>query len=124
MKRTASFIIMARPLLLMLAALLLAIAYISCDAFMQEKGEQVRELKADAAVIEKENADLKTEIARLSSAERIKEVAVNDLGMVPASTSDIVYYTTEKSAAKAEQQESNTDGHGIFSAFRRIFDGS
>ena len=115
---------MARPLLLMLAALLLAVAYISCDAFMQEKGEQLRELKADAAVIEKENADLKTEIACLSSAERIKEVAVNDLGMVPASTSDIVYYTTDKSAAKSERQESNSDGHGIFSAFRRIFDGS
>lgn len=113
-----------RPLLFMMVVLILAIAYIYCDALMQEKGVRLSELKTDTATIEKENADLKAEIAQLSSATRIEEIALNELGMVQEEADDIVYYTATNSETKAEEKEENAESYGIFSVFRRVFAGS
>lgn len=111
----------ARPLCFMLVTLILAVGYIYCDALMQAKGEKLTELKNDTAAVKKENAALKTEIARLSSPDRIEEVALQELGMVQAGEEDIVYFTTKKTATESTEKPENAESYGIFSAFKRLF---
>ncbi len=118
----------ARPLFFMLLTLILAVGYIYCDALMQAKGKDLTDLKNDTAAVERENAALKTEIAKLSSTRRIEEVARRELGMVQAGEADIVYYTTAKaapdSAEKTKEKTKSAEGYGIFSVFKRLFPGS
>ncbi len=120
----------ARPLFLMLLTLILAVGYIYCDALMQAKGRNLTDLKNQTAAVERENAALKTEIAQLSSAQRIEEVARRELGMVQAGEADIVYYTAAKAAsdspdaADAAEKTKSAEGYGIFSVFKRLFPGS
>lgn len=111
----------ARPLAFMILTLILAVAYIYCDALMQEKGVELRELKHDTAVLEKENAALIAEIAKLSASNRIEEIARNELGMVRAEEADIVYYTGTKTTEEIGQKAKSAESYGIFSVFRRIF---
>lgn len=118
--------LIARPLLFMVLTLILSVAYIYCDALMQEKGVKLTELKSDTAVVQKENAALTAEIAKLSSSDRIEEIASNELGMVRAGEENIVYYTvaetvTEKKEETVEAGTESAGSYGIFSVFRRIF---
>ncbi|HMM05237.1 MAG TPA: cell division protein FtsL [Clostridiales bacterium] len=117
----------ARPLFLMLLTLILAVGYIYCDALMQAKGRDLTNLKNQTAAVERENAALKTEIAKLSSAQRIEEVARRELGMVQAGEADIVYYTAAKATSDSPDSTEKTksaEGYGIFSVFKRLFPGS
>jgi cell division protein FtsL len=123
-KKISSFSMLMRPLLLMAATLALAIAYISCDALMQEKGDTLTQLKQDTAAVDQKNAALKAEIATLSSADRIEGIAVQTLGMREATEDDIVYYTTKKQDSDQKVEAKSSKGHGLFSAFQRIFTGS
>lgn len=108
----------------MVLTLILSVAYIYCDALMQEKGVKLTELKNDTAAVEKENAALTAEIAKLSSSDRIEEIAGNELGMVRAGEEDIVYYTVAKTVTETESETESAGNCGIFSVFQRIFSDS
>lgn len=74
---------------------LITIIYLGTDNIIQEKGRELEEAKEELRYIKTENDRLRLDIAKLSTPERIEDVAKNVLGMVEAGSQDKVYYITE-----------------------------
>lgn len=74
---------------------LVTIIYLGADNIIQQKGQELEAVKEELRYIKSENDQLRLDIARLSTPERIEEVAKNVLGMVEVGSEDKVYYITE-----------------------------
>ena len=59
-----------------------SIAYSRAKRSTAQAGYKLTEIKAQVAVLEKENQTLRIDIAKLKSTERIEEIATHELGLV------------------------------------------
>lgn len=67
--------------LLILAATLLSVLYVSEDVYILSLGKEIQKIKKDHAVLENENVSLKLKVAELRKGSRIKQIASDNLGM-------------------------------------------
>jgi cell division protein FtsL len=100
---------------------LLAVLYLSQYAVLAHMNHQVYCLQRELDTLARVNSDLKREMARLSSLERIEEVAVGELGMVPAAE---VRYIVLEQVDSQEYPLKAEDGivteNGIFAFLGRL----
>jgi len=81
-----------------------------CHALLIERQAAIDELDAEVAAEQARYEELSLEVAELKSPERIKNAAIEDLGMVPAG--DVVWLTPDEPAppegAEADEDEADT----------------
>jgi cell division protein FtsL len=94
-------------LLLLIIAAIGVFGVVSVGAKTAEAAVEARELEADVTALKQRYELLTADVAELESPERIRRVAVDDLGMVEP----------------AEQQYVIVDGHGRFALHDPVLDG-
>lgn len=67
--------------LLILAATLLAVLFVTEDVYILSLGKEIQKIKKDRAALENENVSLKLKVAELRKGSRIKQIASDNLGM-------------------------------------------
>jgi len=67
--------------LLIFAATLLAVLFVSEDVYILSLGKEIQKIKKDRATLDIENVSLKLKVAELRKGSRIKQIARDNLGM-------------------------------------------
>lgn len=121
---TKSFLFLkraARPAAFALMVFVFSVGCLSCDALLQEKGAYLRELKGKIEAVEQKNAVLTREVAVLSSPQRIRQVAEEELGMVRAEEKDWVFVASAEAPETEEPEENEENRGGLYAAVTRLW---